>query len=184
MTFAEGYKIRDESATHFVTFTVVGWIDVFSRKIYKDILVDSLKYCQTHKGLVINAYVIMTNHAHLIVSAEGGNLSSIIRDLKKHTSRVIVERIQNDSESRKSWMLHQFSYYASKHSRNDHHQFWTHENHPEELFTTAFFRQKLDYIHQNPVRAGIVFRPEDYVYSSAAQYTGLKDYVLEVTLVR
>ena len=184
MTFAEGYKIRDESATHFVTFTVVDWVDAFSRRIYKDVLVDSLRFCQNKKGLVVNAYVIMTNHAHLILSARDGNLSDIIRDLKKYTSRVIIETIKNEPESRKTWMLHQFAYHASKHSRNDQYQFWTHDNHPEEVFTEDFFRQKLRYIHENPVRAGYVFRPEDYIYSSAAQYSGLKDYVFEVTLVR
>lgn len=124
----------------------------------------------------------MTNHVHLIVSATNGNLSSVIRDLKKYTSRKILETIQNEPESRKLWMLHQFAYFASRHSRNENYQAWTHSNHPEMIFTDEFFQQKLNYIHQNPVRAGIVFQPEDYVYSSAAQYAGLTEYVFKVTL--
>ena len=60
--FAEGYKIRDQSSTHFLTFTVMGWIDIFSRKRYRDIIIDSLNYCRANKGLQIGGYVIMTNH--------------------------------------------------------------------------------------------------------------------------
>ncbi len=102
MTFAEGYRIKDEAATHFLTFTIVGWIDVFSRKVYKDIFIESLQFCQQRKGLVVYAYVIMTNHVHLILSAKNGNLSSVVRDLKKYTSRKILETITNEPESRKS----------------------------------------------------------------------------------
>lgn len=67
-----GYRIINHNALHFITFTVVGWIDVFTRRKYKDIIIDSLKFCQKEKGLLIYAYVIMSNHIHLIVQAEEG----------------------------------------------------------------------------------------------------------------
>ncbi len=64
--YAEGYKIRDQATPHFLTFNIMGWIDIFSRKRYKDIIIESFKYCKQNKGLQIAAYVIMTNHVHTI----------------------------------------------------------------------------------------------------------------------
>ncbi|MDX1629593.1 MAG: transposase [Fulvivirga sp.] len=90
-----GYKIRNEEGMYFVTFTVVGWIDVFTRKVYKDVIIDSLKYCQREKGLILHAFVIMSNHLHLIISAkEGAVLSDIIRDFKKYTAKAIIKLIK------------------------------------------------------------------------------------------
>ena len=75
------YAIRDKGAVYFVTFTVVNWIDVFIRNDYKEIIIDSLKYCQTNKGLNVHAYCIMTSHVHLILSVQDGFvLSDVIRD--------------------------------------------------------------------------------------------------------
>ncbi|MFH0865814.1 MAG: transposase [Bacteroidota bacterium] len=81
------YKIYDQSKAYYVTLTVVQWIDIFSRKSYRDIIIDSLKYCQKNKGLVIYAYVIMSNHVHMLISAEKENLSDVIRDFKKFTCK-------------------------------------------------------------------------------------------------
>ena len=79
-----GYKIRNQTETHFITFAVVYWIDVFSRKQYRDIVVDSLRYCQQNKGLILHAWVIMSNHVHFIISAQDDSkLSDILRDFKK-----------------------------------------------------------------------------------------------------
>ena len=97
------YKIRDPEGIYFVTFTVVGWIDIFSRKIYCDLILDNLKYCQQNKGLIIHAWVLMTNHIHLIVSAGTEPLlAEIIRDFKKYTSREIIKLIETEKESRKN----------------------------------------------------------------------------------
>jgi len=99
---SEGYKIRNQSAIHFITFASVEWIDVFTRHIYADIVVDSLRYCQKEKGLVIYAWCIMSNHVHLIVRAENNKLSEVLRDLKKYTAKQIIAAIEsNQGESRK-----------------------------------------------------------------------------------
>ena len=102
-----GYKIRNQNAIHFITFSVVEWVDVFTRREYKDLLVEDLKYCQLNKGLNIHSWIIMSNHVHFILSAkEGFELSSILRDFKKHTSSRIIEAIENNrNESRKDWMM-------------------------------------------------------------------------------
>lgn len=80
--FAEGYKIRDQSATHFLTFSIMGWIDIFSRKRYRGLILESFQFCREKKGLKIGAYVIMSNHIHTIWTASDNNLSDIIRDFK------------------------------------------------------------------------------------------------------
>jgi len=179
----EGYAIKDQRAMHFLTFTVCGWIDLFSRKVYKDILIDSFKFCKEKKGLILNAYVIMTSHVHLIARAVGENtLSDIVRDFKKYTHHTMLPIVQSDKESRRLWMLHQFAYYAGRHSRNENYQIWTNSNHPEECFSKEFTQTKLDYIHNNPVRAGFVDTPEDYLYSSAKNYAG-KQGVIDIDLI-
>ncbi len=133
-TFRDGYVIRNQNATHFLTFTVCGWIDLFTRKIYKDIVTDSFKYCGENKGLILNAYVIMSNHIHLIARAKDGYaLSDIVRDFKAHTHRQMIKVIESDVESRRHWMLHQLKYYASRHNRNENYQIWIQDSHPEEL---------------------------------------------------
>jgi REP element-mobilizing transposase RayT len=181
--FKEGYHIRDQQAMHFLTFTVCGWIDLFTRPVYKDILIESLKFCRKEKGLLIHGFVIMTNHVHLIVTATGKNtLSDIVRDFKKFTHKQMIAVVESEQERRRLWMLHQFKYYASRHKRNEVYQIWTNDNHAEECFSEAFTFQKLNYIHQNPVRASIVANSEDYIYSSAANYAGKKG-VIEIDLL-
>ena len=161
-----GYKIRDQQAVHFITFAVVEWVDVFTRSLYKDILLESLTFCQRQKGLNIHCWVIMTNHVHFIISAkEGYELSNILRDFKKFTSVRIVEAIEkNDIESRKDWMLQIFSKAGKENYKNTSYQFWRQDNHPKALTDNKMMDQKIDYVHANPVRAGVVTNPEDYLY--------------------
>ena len=172
--FAEGYKIRDQSATHFLTFTVMGWIDIFSRKRYRDIIIDSLNYCKQNKGLQIGGYVIMTNHIHFIWTAKNNNLSDVVRDFKTFTSKAILKSIQEEPESRKDWLLYMFKFYANRTNENEVFKLWTSNNHPEVIYSKEFLMTKLNYIHQNPVRAGIVTEPEHYIYSSATNYANNK----------
>ena len=162
-----GYQIQDQLATYFITPTIVDWVDVFTRDSYRQIIMDSLAYCIAHKGLKLYGYVIMTNHLHLIVRSAVGKLSDTIGDFKKHTARMIVQAVQENGESRREWMLHRFQWNASQNERSSQHQVWMHHNKPEHIYSLDFFNQKLNYIHQNPVRAGWVRYPEDYVYSSA-----------------
>ena len=101
------YIINDQAGCYFVTFTVIHWIDIFTRKEYRDLIVESLNYCIANKGLQVYAWVIMSNHIHLIASVKdkSGILSSVIRDFKKYTSRKISLAIQTIGESRREWIL-------------------------------------------------------------------------------
>jgi REP element-mobilizing transposase RayT len=172
------YSLTRDDGMYFVTFSVVYWIDVFSRLRYKDIVVESLNYCIAQKGLKIYAWCLMTNHIHLIISAEEGyKLSDILRDFKKYTAAQLIRSIKEEPESRREWMLWLFERAAKKNTRNTHYQFWQQDNHAEELFSNQFMDQKLDYIHQNPVKEGFVSVAEHYPYSSASDYAGEKGLV-------
>ena len=176
---AEGYKIRNQAGLHFLTFSVMGWIDVFSRQSYRDIIIDSFQYCRKNKGLQVGAFVIMSNHIHTIWKARESNLSDVIRDFKTYTSKAISNSIADEPESRRDWLLHMFRFYANRTATNENFKVWTNQNHLEEIFTAPFLYTKLNYIHMNPVRAGLVSEPESYLYSSAANYAGMKS-VMEI----
>ena len=103
------YKFHDPDGCYFVTFAVVDWVDLFTRNVYKEILLESWRYCQQHKGLLIHAYVIMTNHVHMIISRKSDTLlEAIMRDMKKFTSSKLLEAIKKEPESRREWMLRLF----------------------------------------------------------------------------
>jgi putative transposase len=166
-----GYRIINQNETHFVSFSVVGWIDLFIRQVYKDLFLQSLRYCQLNKGLILNAWCIMTSHVHIIGRVEGGELSAVLRDIKKFTSTRLVAAIrENPNESRKEWMLDHFLEEGNKNSRNTDVQLWQQSNAPIHLYSPWFAMQKLAYLHNNPVKEGWVSRPEDYMYSSAGDY--------------
>ena len=165
------YKVRASEIPHFITFTVVGWIDVFSRPNYRDIFLDSLRYCIDNKGLRLHAWVIMSNHVHLIVSSNENKIEHVVRDIKKFTASQIIKAIQNNpKESRKDWMLNIFGYAGRSNNNNKDYQFWKQDYHPIELSTSYLYDQRLNYLHENPVRAGYVLESWHYKYSSALDY--------------
>src|SRR5690606_30159556 len=167
-----GYSIRDQYAIHFITFAVVQWIDVFTRKEYTDIVVDSLRFCQLNKGLRIHAWCIMSNHVHLILSTqEPYRLSDTLRDFKRYTPLPVVKAIsENQRQSRKRWMLWIFKKAGEDNNRNREFQFWQQGNHPIQCDSNAIIDSRIKYLHENPVRAGIVRKEEEYIYSSALDY--------------
>lgn len=177
------YKFTNPAGMYFTTFATIGWIDVFTRKIYKDIIVESLRHCQEQKGLELFAWIIMSNHVHFIIKgAEGFLLQDTIRDFKKFTSKQIIKAIQeNPKESRKVWMLSIFKRAGEYNYRNTHYQLWQNGYHAIELYSPKVTQQKLNYIHNNPVKTGNVEKPADYLYSSARNYAdlpGLLDVIL------
>ena len=101
---SSNYKINDQFGMYYITFATVEWIDVFTRKRYSDIAIGSLNTCIEKKGLIVYAWVIMSNHLHLIVRSETGDLSGTIRDFKKYTSGMILQSIRDEPESRRNWM--------------------------------------------------------------------------------
>ena len=168
-----GYLIIEQDKPHFVTLQIVNWIDLFTRESYRRIVTDNLEYCIANKGLEVYGWVLMSNHLHMILRSNQNNLSGTLRDFKSYSSKKILEELQNGNESR-TGIITQFKNAAGKNKRNSEFQVWTHENHAEILYTNQFIEQKLEYIHQNPVRNGIVTNPEYFRYSSAIDYAGGK----------
>ena len=125
-------------------------------------------------GLKVYEFVIMSNHLHAIVSSNELPLSDIIRDLKKFTAKQIIEQISNSNESRKEWLLKKFSFAGARNNNNKTYQFWQQDYHAVELSNEKMWQQRTDYIHNNPVRAGLVEHAEDYLYSSARFYYNKK----------
>jgi len=156
-------------------------IDLFIRNEYQDIMIDSWKHCQENKGLEIYGWCIMSSHIHMIVGTHGDKLEHIMRDMKKHTSLALKATIeQHPAESRREWMLWMMKRAGKKNSQNAGFQLWQQDNHPIELYDLKILHQKLDLYtclptgrHYNPVVAGIVEQPEDYLYSSARTYWGM-----------
>jgi len=169
------YKFRDQDKRYFVSFSVVNWIDLFIRNEYKNIILDSWKHCQKYKGLEIYGWCIMSSHIHMIIGTRGEKLENIMRDMKKHTSTALKHAIKaHPAESRREWMLWTMGWAGKKNGQNVEFQLWQQDNHPIELFDAKILHQKVGYIHNNPVEAGIVESPEDYLYSSARDYYGLQ----------
>jgi REP element-mobilizing transposase RayT len=171
---SENYRIGNQNAAYFLTFTVTDWVDVFTRLNYRTIIVESLEYCMKNKGLKLYAWCLMTNHIHLICRVEEPfRMSDFLRDFKQFTAKRILEEIDSASESRKDWMLYRFEYAGKYDKRITKYKFWQEGSHPIELTSNEFIKQRMNYIHQNPVRAGFVATAEDFLYSSARNYAEL-----------
>jgi REP element-mobilizing transposase RayT len=165
---SDRYKIWEKEKAYFLTMTVEGWIDVFTRKNHKLTIINALRYCQKEKGLAIYGYCLMSNHLHLIARAEGNyTLSEILRDFKKFTSKAIVSEILEEPESRREWILEYFNGAGKRTNKKVTFKFWQDGNHAEIIYSNKFFDQKLNYIHNNPVKELIVEKPEEYLFSSA-----------------
>ncbi|UII20005.1 REP-associated tyrosine transposase [Fulvivirga ligni] len=170
---SEKYKFDDPEGRYFVTLSIVHWIDLFTRKEFKHSIVESLKYCQNNKGLVINAWCLMPSHLHMIIRSDSEPVGAIIRDFKKFTSRQAIELLGTINESRKEWLLRAFKASGEKLKRITSYKVWQDGNPPELLMSNKFQEQKLTYIHYNPVECEIVDEPEYYWYSSARDYSGI-----------
>lgn len=165
------YKFNNPTAAYFVSFATVNWIDVFTRQVYFDVLEEAVQYCRRQKGMELYAYCFMPNHVHLIFRDSNENPTGLLRDFKKHTAKQILKAIENNpQESRKEWLLWMFERAGKSKGSVSKYQFWQHNNQPIELWSTQAIKQKLDYIHQNPVEAGYVVDTLDWKYSSARNF--------------
>ena len=175
---SENYTIEDQNAVYFLTFTITEWVDIFTRSCYKIIVVESLNYCIENKGMTVYAWCLMSNHLHLIAKANDGfRMSDIIRDFKKFTAKKIIGAIKELNESRKEWLLYRFSFAGKFDHRIKNYKVWQDSSHPILLDNNYLIEQKISYVHQNPLRELIVQNPEDYIFSSACDYAGIKGLV-------
>ena len=170
------YKATTTEDAYFITITTVGWVDVFTRLNQKYVLIKALQHCQKSKGLEIYAYVIMSSHIHLFCKAtDGFILSDVMRDFKKFTSKKILQTIIDEPESRREWLLDYFKKVCEHLKREQQFKVWQDGYHAEHIYSNSFIKQKIEYIHSNPVKDKIVTLPEDYYFSSARNYAGLEN---------
>ena len=172
------YSIIDSEGIYFLTSTIVQWIPLFTSRDAFDIVIDSLEFCRKEKGLRVYAYVIMENHLHLV--AEAPELSKVIQSFKRHTARALIQDLM---EKRKEWVLNQLAYYKQKHKTESDYQVWQEGVHPQLILDDAMLRQKVDYIHANPVRRGYVDVAEHWRYSSARCYVPSEIPAMQVDLL-
>lgn len=159
----------------FVTLTVAGWVDVFTRPVYVEELIKNLQFCQEERGLELYAYVIMSSHLHLIARRTDGDLTELLGRFKSTTAKKLLKLIaEHEHESRREWLLFLFEYFAQPLKQQENYMFWQKTNHPVGLWTPAVVHQKMEYIHMNPVVAGLVTEPHHYRYSSAHEMSPLK----------
>ena len=161
------WKVYPGVELYFVTTTIVEWQYVFTSSEYFEVVIDGLRHCVARKGLHLHAFVIMPNHAHYILSAgEGKNLSNVMRDFNTHTSREITRLLEVNNKS----LLVVFATAADEEGRGNKYKVWQEGFHPIALESDDFIQQKLNYLHNNPVRKGYVDLPEHWMYSSARSY--------------
>lgn len=163
------YRVVKPNAPHFLTVTVVNWLPVFASKPVAKILLDSLRFLQDEKRIVLYAYVILENHGHLV--AEADDLSKEIGDFKSWTARAIIDWLEAHNAEN---VLGQLAAWKLRHKKDREYQLWQEGSHPQLIQGDAMMRQKIEYIHNNPVKRGYVDKPTDWRYSSARNYAGME----------
>lgn len=124
------YKLN---ACYFLTLTVVDWVDIFIRPVYKNIIVDALNHFIAEKGLSINAWCLMSNHLHLVANAREPNLwTYILRELKRFISAEVFATINEETEPdcRREWIMQRFESPVNITKHTGKYQFWQDGNHP------------------------------------------------------
>ena len=165
------YKFGDSTKLYFISFAVVYWIDLFIREEYKQLMLESWRYCQREKDLEIYGWCIMTSLVHMIVGGKGRPLDKIIGEMKSYTSRILRKAIaEHPAESRREWMTLMMEKAGTQNSNNSEWQLWQQHNKPLGILDLEMFFQKLNYIHRNPVESGFVDKEEEYLYSSARDF--------------
>ncbi|MBC3759989.1 transposase [Hyunsoonleella sp. SJ7] len=168
---SRNYKFHNKDGLYFVSFATVNWIDVFTRQVYFDVLADSVNYCRAEKGMELYCYCFMPSHVHFIFRSANSQPSDLLRDFKRYTAKKVIEAIANNpQESRKEWMLWMFERAGKKNATTSKYQFWQQHNKPIELWSEKVIKQKIDYIHNNPVVSGFVTNAVDWKYSSARNF--------------
>jgi REP element-mobilizing transposase RayT len=151
---------------------------VFKEEKYFTIILDSLKYCIEHKGLLLLGFLIMPSHVHLMNSHEEGiTLSEIMRDFKHYTSSKIAEMMVKDNNH---LFLHIFKKATENRSKKQDYKVWQDEYHPIAITSEKWLLQKMEYMHNNPIRKGFVDKPEHRRYSSARNWILGDDSIIKI----
>jgi REP element-mobilizing transposase RayT len=166
------YVITEPDKPHFMTCTVMEWLPVFTRPQTVQVILDSWRYQREHEGLRLYGYVILENHLHFI--AQAPDLRQCVSRFKSFTARQIIDYLKAQQVDR---LLTRLRFSKRAHKVDREFQFWQEGVHAELVLSAAMMREKLNYIHFNPVKRGYVNLPEHWRYSSAGFYTGLESLI-------
>jgi len=161
------YKITEEERPYFFTNTIINWIPLFTRPASVQIILDSFGYLQQDSDFKLYGYVILENHLHWI--AQSSQLKKDIQRFKSYTARCLIDYL---TEARQQKLLEQLAFYKKAHKQDRDFQVWEEGSHPQLMQNETILRQKLDYIHLNPVKRAYVDIAEHWRYSSARNYAG------------
>ncbi|MBK1632451.1 transposase [Thiohalocapsa halophila] len=161
------YRFLGNDAPYFLTMTVVNWLPLFTRPESVQVLFDSWRFLQQRQQLRIHGYVILENHLHLM--ARSDTLDADIQRFKSFTARKIIDLLQ---EAQATTLLRMLKLFKGEYKPQSTYQVWQEGSHPQRIENEDVMRQKLDYMHLNPVKRGYVARPEHWLLSSARDYAG------------
>jgi REP element-mobilizing transposase RayT len=161
------YRIGETEYPYFLTCTVVGWLPVFTRQESVAILFDSWRFLQENGRLTLYGYVVLENHLHFI--AQGEEIAEQVGDFKSFTARRIIDLLE---KHRAGVILKQLKSEKARHKTDRMYQLWQEGSHPQLIPNEEVMRQKLEYMHNNPVKRGYVDDPTHWRYSSARNYVG------------
>ena len=170
------YRFGEQEYPHFMTWTVVGWLPVFTRQETTAILFDSWRFQQRERDFVLLGYVILENHAHLIANAPA--LSKATQSAKSYSAKMIIDLLEKRAAHS---LLRGLKALKLRHKTDSEYQLWQEGSHPQIIETDAMMWQKLEYIHNNPVARGYVDDPVHWRYSSARNYAGQPGFIDVVT---
>ncbi|MBI2809092.1 MAG: transposase [Planctomycetes bacterium] len=168
-------RFDDQPRPHFITSTVVAWLSVFNRPEAVEIVFDSWRFLQ-REGMLLYAYVVLDNHHHWIAS--GDDLGRLVGRFKSYTARRIIDLL---TERGATTLLDELHHYKLRHKVSQDYQLWQEGSHPQATLDDEMMLQKLEQVHNNPVRRGFIDKPEDWRYSSARNYEGRAGLIEVVT---
>jgi len=170
------YRIFENEYPYFLTNTIVAWLPIFSHPPLVEIVLDSWRFLQRERGVDNFGYVILENHLHWIAAAE--DLTEQLRRFKSYTARQILDALEKRGNAT---LLQELSFFKLRHKTDQIHQLWQEGSHPQQIRNDSMMLQKLEYMHNNPLRRRYVDDPCHWRYSSARNYTGQKGLIEVIT---
>ncbi len=164
------YHIINNDAVYFITSTTINWLPLLKSETYFHIIISALNFSVVHKNLRVYAWVILNNHFHIICKSP--QLSRTIQSIKRHTARKIIQQLQADNQHELLFLL---SKLKKKYKTTSTYQVWQEGFHPQIILNQKTLLQKINYIHLNPVKMGLVEKPEQWQFSSARYYLSNKE---------
>jgi len=154
-------NLQKPNIAYFVTTTITNYAPILLENKYKDLILDSLFYYSKKYNYNLIAYVVMPEHIHFILSSKReSKLHEFMRDFKKYTSKQIVKQLKEDNNGET------LNIFANKANKKANYTVWMQRYRSIPVYSEKILKQKIDYIHRNPLRRGLVNELEDYQYSS------------------